>query len=57
MKAGMELYGRRSGTESDQQQVEWAPAGQEPGLVGGNFELISILLLVFYLHCEMLGFQ
>ncbi|CAA2956855.1 zinc finger CCCH domain-containing 32-like isoform X1 [Olea europaea subsp. europaea] len=29
----MELYGRRSGTESDQQQVEWAPAGQEPGLV------------------------
>lgn len=57
MKAGMELYGRRSGTESDQQQVEWAPAGQEPGLVGGNFELVSISLLVFYLHCEMLGFQ
>ncbi|CAA2979793.1 zinc finger CCCH domain-containing 32-like isoform X1 [Olea europaea subsp. europaea] len=27
----MELYGRRSGSESGQQQVEWAPGGQAPG--------------------------
>ncbi|KAL2485821.1 Zinc finger CCCH domain-containing protein 32 [Abeliophyllum distichum] len=28
----MELYGRRNGSESGQQHMEWAPAGQEQGL-------------------------
>lgn len=34
----MELYGRRSGSESGQQQVEWAPGGQAPGWEGEYFE-------------------